>query len=157
MENLRYAAGENVNPKESVPDVMSTPLVAPPLASKPLLLLARVNALQAWRRLKGVREQSHLLTTIILLFVIGYICLSFWLFYKGLRFIAAFPGLGTVLTERLLYLLFALLFALLLLSNLVISYTNFFRNREAAFLLSLPVPAQTIFRWKLIESTLLAS
>src|SRR5262249_16508201 len=54
-------------------------------------------------------------------------------------------------------LLFAFLFALLLLSNLIISYTNLFRNREATFLLTMPVPNQTIFRWKFIESTLLAS
>ena len=125
--------------------------------TNPLLLLVRVNGLQAWRRLKGVREQSRLLTGIILLFIVGYAALSFWLFYRGLRFIAAFPGLGTVLTERLLYLLFALLFGLLLLSNLVISYTNFFRNREATFLMSLPIPWETIFRWKFIESMLLAS
>src|SRR5215471_12570098 len=110
-----------------------------------LLLLIRVNVVQAWRRLKSVREQSRLLSGIIFLFISGYITLSFWLFYKGLKFIGSFPGLGTVLTERLLYLLFALLFALLLLSNLVISYSNFFRNRESAFLLSLPVPRQTIF------------
>jgi ABC-2 type transport system permease protein len=126
-------------------------------STSPLALLVQVNALQAWRRLKSVREQSRLLTTIILGFIVGYLGLSFWLFYKGLRFIAAFPGLGTVLTERLLYLLFAILFALLLLSNLVISYTNFFRNREASFLMSSPVPWETIFRWKFIESTLLAS
>ena len=44
-----------------------------------------------------------------------------------------------MLTERLLYTLFAFLFALLLLSNLVIAYTNLFRNRETAFLLTLPV------------------
>jgi ABC-2 type transport system permease protein len=62
-----------------------------------------------------------------------------------------------VLTERLLYLLFTFLFVLLLLSNLIISYTNLFRNREASFLMSLPVPAETIFRWKFLESTLLAS
>jgi len=121
------------------------------------MLLVRVNAVQAWRRLKDVRRQSRLLTTIILVFIFGYLSLSFWLFYEGLRFIAAFPGLGSVLTERLLYLLFALLFGLLLLSNLVISYTNFFRNREAAFLMSQPLPWETIFRWKFIESTLLAS
>src|SRR5215467_4953485 len=127
------------------------PIVAHQQAVRPsnqLLLLIRVNILQAWRRLKSVREQSRLLTAIILMFIVGYVTLSFWLFYKGLRFIAAFPGLGSVLTERLLYLLFALLFALLLLSNLVISYTNFFRNREAAFLLSLPVSWSTVFRWK---------
>src|SRR5438270_12748751 len=128
-----------------------------PESVRVLSLLARVNALQAWRRLRSVREQSRLLTAIILLFICGYVTLSFWLFYRGLRFISAFPGLGTVLTERLMHLLFAILFALLLLSNLVISYTNFFRNREAAFLLSLPVSWETIFRWKFIESALLAS
>src|SRR5579864_2246068 len=136
---------------------MSSPALASPSASSHLLLLARVNALQAWRRLKSVREQSRLLTAIISLFIGGYVTVSFWLFYRGLRFIAAFPGLGSVLTERLLYLLFAILFTLLLLSNLVIGYTNFFRNREAAFLMSSPVPWETIFRWKFVESTLLAS
>src|SRR6185437_15471962 len=86
-------------------------------APMPLLLLMRVNALQSWRRLQSVREQSRLLTALILSFLVGYLGISFWLFYKGLNFLMAFPGLGTVLTERLLYLLFAFLFVLLLLSN----------------------------------------
>jgi ABC-2 type transport system permease protein len=123
----------------------------------PLVLLLRIHVLQAWRKLKGLREQSRLLTSVIGIFLVGYLVLSFELFSWGLRFISSFPGLGTVLTERLMYLLFAFLFALLLLSNLVISYTNLFRNRETAFLLTQPVPWRTIFRWKFIESTLLAS
>ncbi len=123
----------------------------------PLLLLLRVNALHSWRRLLAVREQSRLLTSIIGVFIIGYLVLSFWLFYDGLRFLAKFPGLGAVLTERLMFVLFAFLFGLLLLSNLVISYTNLFRNRETAFLLTLPVSTQVIFRWKFIESIVLAS
>jgi ABC-2 type transport system permease protein len=127
------------------------------MSASPLLLLLKVNGLQQWRRLKAVRDQSRLLTAIILLFLSGYVILSFALFFKGLKFVASFPGLGTVLTERLLYILFAFLFGLLFLSNLVISYTNLFRNRETNFLLSMPVPSQTIFRWKFIESTLLAS
>lgn len=122
-----------------------------------MLLLIQVNAMQAWRRLKSIRSQSRLLTGLIACFMIGYAGISFCLFYKGLKFVAAFPGLGIVLTERLLYLLFAFLFVLLLLSNLIISYTNLFRNREASYLMSLPVPTQTIFRWKFLESTLLAS
>jgi ABC-2 type transport system permease protein len=125
--------------------------------TSPLWLLVRINALQSWRRLLAARKQSRLLTGVIGLFIAGYLVVSFELFYHGLRFIAKFPGLGAVLTERLLYVLFAFLFALLLLSNLVIGYTNLFCNRETAFLLSLPVPAQTIFRWKFIESTVLAS
>jgi ABC-2 type transport system permease protein len=123
----------------------------------PLLLLLRVNAVHSWRRLLAVRQQSRLLTGIITFFVASYLVLAFELFFHGMQFIAKFPGLGAVLTERLLYTLFAFLFALLLLSNLVIAYTNLFRNRETAFLLPLPVSTQTIFNWKFIESTILAS
>jgi ABC-2 type transport system permease protein len=104
-----------------------------------------------------VRDQSSLLTGIIVLFIGGYFVMAFGLFYRGLRFIGVFPGIGELLIERLLFLLFAFLFVLLLFSNLVISYSNFFRNRETAFLLTLPVPAQTVFRWKFVESTVLAS
>jgi ABC-2 type transport system permease protein len=125
--------------------------------SSQLLLLLRVNAVHSWRRLLSIREQSRLLTGIISVFVVGYLVLAFELFYHGLQFIAKFPGLGAVLTERLLYTMFAFLFGLLLLSNLIISYTNLFRNRETAFLLSLPVPTQTIFNWKFIESAILSS
>jgi ABC-2 type transport system permease protein len=129
------------------------PRVAPP----PLCLLLRICLLQAWRRLLSVREQSRLLSALIALFMAGYFGLAFWLFWKGLGFVATFPGLGTLLTERLLFLLFAFLFLLLWFSNLVISYTNLFRNRETTFLLALPVPPQIIFQWKFIESALLAS
>jgi len=122
-----------------------------------LLVLLRTNAVHSWRRLLSVRQQSRLLTSIISFFVIGYLVLAFELFFHGMKFIAKFPGLGAVLTERLLFTLFAFLFALLLLSNLVIAYTNLFRNRETAFLLTLPVPAQTVFNWKFIETTILAS
>jgi ABC-2 type transport system permease protein len=124
----------------------------------PLTLLVRVNTLQMWRRLMDIRKQSRLLTLVIALFMIGYCALSFWLFLNGLHFVATkFPGFGTMLLERLLFLLFAFLFVLLILSNLVISYSNFFRNREALALMTLPVSAETIFRWKLIESGILAS
>jgi ABC-2 type transport system permease protein len=128
---------------------------SPPL---PLALLIRVNTLQAWRRLIDIRQQSRLLTLVIALFMVGYCALSFWLFLRGLNFVATkFPGFGSLLLERLLYLLFAFLFVLLILSNLVISYGNFFRNREALALMTLPVSAETIFRWKLIESGIIAS
>ncbi len=123
----------------------------------PLLLLLRVNLLQSWRRLCSVREQSRLLTAVIVLFIGGYIVMAFGLFHRGLKFIGVFPGIGELLIERLLFLLFAFLFVLLLFSNLVIGYSNFFRNRETAALLTLPIPAQTVFRWKFLESTVLAS
>ncbi len=130
------------------------PAVAIP---RPLSLLLRVNTLQAWRRLCSVRERSKFLSSVIGIFLVGYLALSFWLFCKGLRFLGTFPGLGTLLTERLLFLLFAFLFVLLLFSNVVIGYTNLFRNRETAFLLTTPIAPQTIYHWKFLETTMLAS
>ncbi len=123
----------------------------------PLGLLVRVNALSAWRRVLGLRQQSRLLVAVIGGFLVGYLAFAFLLFRLGLAFIGRFPGLGSLLVERLLFLLFAFLFGLLLLSNLVICYTNFFRNRETAFLITAPVPISAVFQWKCIESTLLAS
>ena len=116
-----------------------------------------MNTVHSWRRLLAIRQQSRLLTGIIGFFIAGYLVLAFELFYRGMKFMAKFPGLGAVLTERLMFTLFAFLFALLLLSNLVIAYTNLFRNRETSFLLSLPVSTQTIFNWKFIETSILAS
>jgi ABC-2 type transport system permease protein len=124
----------------------------------PLGLLLRVNVLTAWRRFKALGEHSRLLTAVIITFIGSYLILAYWLFFFSLKYIILkFPGLGPFLVERLLFLLFAFLFVLLLLSNLVISYSNLFRNRETAFLLSLPIPTRTIFQWKFLESTLLAS
>ncbi len=128
-----------------------------PSSRSPLALLVGVNLRQGWRRLLALRRQSRLLSTMIVLFLVGYAGMAFKLFQIGLRFAGSFPGLGPVLIERMVFLLFAFLFVLLLLSNLVISYSNLFRNRETAFLLPLPLPPEVIFRWKFIESTLLAS
>lgn len=129
----------------------------PPNREWPLLMLLQVNLVQGWRRLLALREQSRLMVSVIAAFVVGYLVLAFLLFKRGLEFVADFPGLGVVLTERLLYLLFAFLFGLLLLSSLIICYTNCFRNRETLFLLTLPVSRETVFRWKFIESLVLAS
>src|ERR1043166_5676125 len=98
-----------------------------PAAPGALRLLMVTNMRQAWRRLLSAGEQNRLLTAVIFLFVGGYFVLAFWLFYRGMRFVETFPGLGGLLVERLLYLLFAFLFVLLLFSNVAIAYSNLFR------------------------------
>jgi ABC-2 type transport system permease protein len=123
----------------------------------PLWLLMRISYRQGWRRLKNIHSTSAPLAATIGLFVVAYLGVSFVLFHRGLQFLNNFPALGSLLTERLFFLLFVFLLVLLLFSNLVIGYTNFFRNRETSFLISLPISSQTIYRWKFIESALLAS
>lgn len=117
----------------------------------------RVNALQGWRRLKSIHSTSAPLATAIVLFIVAYVTISFVLFRHGLQFLNNFPALGSLLTERLFFLLFIFLLVLLLFSNLVIGYSNFFRNRETSYLICLPISAQDTFRWKFVESSLLAS
>ena len=90
-------------------------------------------------------------------FVVAYQALSFFLFSRGFEFVNDFPALGALLLERLFFILFAFLLIMLLFSNLVIGYGNFFRNRETGYLLSLPIPPRIVFQWKFIESTVLAS
>jgi ABC-2 type transport system permease protein len=126
-------------------------------APHPLGILFRIATLSAWRRLLSLREQSKLLVALIGTFLIGYATMAFLLFYHGLEFLFRFPGLGGLLVERLLFLLFACLFSLLLISNLVIGYTNLFRNRETSYLIPLPIPTRIIFQWKFAESVMLAS
>ena len=120
-------------------------------------LLAGVNRTQSWRRLKSAVAQSRLHAFLMGLFVVGYAWLAYALFHKALQFTSSFPGLGPVLIERMMFLLFAFLFLLLLLSNVIINFTNLFRNKETQFLLSLPVPRQVVYRWKIFESGILAS
>lgn len=142
---------------EWLPRTAAVAASSPPRTPGPLALLLRVNLLQSWRKVIGVGRQSPLLTLLIALFLVGYATLAFALFDRGLRFAGSFPGLGPVLIERMVFLLFACLFGLLLVSNLIISYTNLFRNREVWFLLPQPIPPQVIFQWKFIESAVLAS
>ena len=120
-------------------------------------LLFKVNQIQNWRRLKLAVSSSRLHAFLMGLFVVAYAWLAFELFRKGLQFTSSFPGLGPVLIERMIFLLFAFLFFLLLLSNVIINFTNLFRNRETHFLLTLPVPHRIIYRWKIFESGVLAS
>ena len=72
--------------------------------TSPLALLVRVSLIQAWRRLKSIRNQSRLLTAFIALFMLVYLALSAWLFYRGLQFIATFPGLTKKPEEFLAFL-----------------------------------------------------
>lgn len=121
------------------------------------LLLARVHGLSAWRRMGSFGGRSRLTALATAAFVAAYGLIAFSIFHLGLRFVMRFPGLGSLMVERLLFLLFAFLMVLLLLSNVVIAYGNLFRNRETAFLTSLPVPVEAVFTWKVLEGTLLAS
>jgi len=120
-------------------------------------LLAGVNARILRRHILAVREKSFLMVSVITLFVVGYWFAGYSVFFTGFRRLADVPGLQMILVDRMLYLFFAFLFLMLMFSNMIIGYSTLFKSQETQWMLTLPVRSLDVFRWKLMETTLLAS
>lgn len=104
-----------------------------------------------------LRTQSRLLTAVLGTFLAGYLGAAYFLFYQGLHFVNGFPLVGTLISQRVLYLLFAFFFLMLVFSNLIIGYSTLFRNRETAWLLTLPVNHRDVLQWKYLECLAVSS
>src|SRR5207249_4518111 len=86
-----------------------------------------------------------------------YLVFGFVLFRAGLAYLYRFPLVGSLLAERILYLIFGFFFIMLVVSNLIIGYSTLFRNREAQWFLSLPMRHRDVYRWKFIEAVGISS
>ena len=109
-----------------------------------------------WRsfmaRFSTSRRESPLLIFVLAGFILGYLLFGFLLFRGGLEYLRKFPIIGTLLAERILFLIFGFFFVMLVVSNLIIGYTTLFKNRETQWFLSLPVRHRDVYRWKFIEA-----
>ena len=120
-----------------------------------LLLWVHWRSLLA--RVRGLRRRSPLLPGLLGGFVVGYLLLGYFLFHQGLGFIYAYPAVGTLLSQRILYLLFGFFFVMLVFSNLIIGYSTLFKNRETNWFLTLPIRHTDIYRWKFLEGVVVSS
>ena len=114
-----------------------------------------------WRsllaRVRGVRRQSPLLLFVLGSFIIGYLVVGYGLFHWGLGFLYHFPVVGSLLSQRILFLIFGFFFVMLVFSNLIIGYSTLFKNRETEWFLSLPISHRNVYRWKFLESLVVSS
>ncbi len=114
-----------------------------------------------WRsflaRLRGIRRESPLLLVVLAGFVLGYLAVGYWLFFAGLKYLHNFPLVGSLLSQRILYLIFGFFFVMLVFSNLIIGYSTLFKSRETTWFLSLPVPHRNVYRWKFFEALVVSS
>jgi ABC-2 type transport system permease protein len=120
-----------------------------------LIIWARVTSVRA--ELDAIRRKSRLMLLVLGGFCIGYLVVAYGLFHSGLLFLHRVPLVGSLLAQRLLYLIFGFFFAMLVFSNAIIGYASLFKNRETDFLLSLPIRARDVYLWKLLESLIFAS
>ena len=114
-----------------------------------------------WHALRNLRRilqrESIFKTVFILLFAAGMLGGFFFLFLDGFRFLASLGGAGFMITRRLFSLFFLGLGAMLVISNLITSYSTIFRSRETLYLLTVPLDTRELVTYKFIESTLLSS
>jgi ABC-2 type transport system permease protein len=125
------------------------------------LQLFRLLLWVQWRsfvaRWRGIWQKSPAMIVILGGFIVGYLALGYWMFFEGLNFLYRFPLVGSLLSQRLIYLVFGFFFIMLVFSNLIIGYSTLFKSRETTWLLSLPLPPPNIYRWKFIEALAVSS
>ncbi len=144
---------------------MSEPLTSPsiPLPAHTLSTwrLFRLMMWVHWRtfmaQVRSVRKKSPMLLTVLAGFILGYLVMGYWLFKAGLGYLYNFPLIGALLSQRIVFLVFSCFFVMLIFSNLIIGYSTLFKNRETAWLLTLPLRHRDVYRWKFLEGLVVSS
>ncbi len=132
--------------------------ILPPFSTRSLyrlLLWVHWRSFLAW--LRKTRRDSPLLIGVLAVLMIGYVFVGYTLFSIGLDYLYHFPLVGSLLSQRILFLIFLFFFVMLIFSNLVIGYSTLFRNRETTWFLSLPISHHSVYRWKFFEALVVSS
>jgi len=103
------------------------------------------------------REQSVFKVVFILMFAGGMLAGLGYLFLEGFRFLSALGGIGVMLIRHLFALFFFGLSLMLILSNIITTYTTVFHSEEIPFLLCRPLAPGEILLHKWLETTLISS
>ena len=87
----------------------------------------------------------------------GLLGILFWIgiyiiFHRVLLYFRGVQGIGDLLSERLLSMVFLTFFSILIFSNITTSLSTFYISEELNLLLSAPVPQERIFFSKFIET-----
>src|SRR5437879_5246655 len=92
-------------------------------------LLVGVNARMMYRNILALREKSYLMVSVITLFVVGYWLAGYAVFYMGFHRLAVVPGLQVIVLDRMLFLFFAFLYFVLIVSNMLVGYSTLFNSQ----------------------------
>ena len=121
------------------------------------LLLFRVHNTILFRKASLVARHSRLMTGTIVAFLITYAIASFWLFSHGFEYVSKLPAAGSLLSDRLISVMFFCFMLMLIFSVAITTYISLYRNRDTSWLLSLPVSHRAIFLWKSFEAAMFSS
>lgn len=119
--------------------------------------LAKTNLWVFWVTVKKNLREGKLLLFTLTIFLIGYQVAGYAGLFRGLRYLYDLPGVGLLLTERVLYMLYFFFFCMLVFSNAILLYSGLFRGKETGWLITLPLDQRAIFCWKVLESLVVSS
>jgi len=112
-------------------------------------------------RAQSIRNRFHRLTRggRVRLALLAALALTvggavFVFFYRALSYFAAVPEFGTVLTYKLLSMVFITFFSILLFSNIVTALSTFFLSRDLDRLVAAPVSARCFFYARFTETVI---
>src|SRR3989304_8812513 len=115
----------------------------------------RINL--ARNNIRALRDEPRLKMAVIIFSALFFFIGGYALFRYGFAYVKNIPSLGVFLMDRLLNLFFMALFCMLIFSNLIVSFSPFYRQKELDFLMSLPFSFTHIFVSKFIETLVYSS
>lgn len=104
------------------------------------------------------RNQGDVLKCLVITaFIAGFWVFAYFLFERAFVFLENFPGIGDLIKDRLIYVVFGIISIMLLVSTAILSYSKLYKSRETEYLFSLPVSSGAVFSYKSLESILISS
>ncbi|HEX73221.1 MAG TPA: hypothetical protein ENN65_07895, partial [Candidatus Hydrogenedentes bacterium] len=118
----------------------------------------------AGHQIAGVRHESKLKVGVITVAAVGLWLGAYFLFSAGFGFLIQFGGrgagefnFGDLLMSRMLGILALSVFMLLIFSNVLVAFSTMYRSREVAYLVQSPVPFESLFYMRFLESLAFSS
>jgi len=99
-----------------------------------------------------LKRQSNLKVFFVLFCSVMFLVAEFFICYHVFAFVRDFPGVGSIILERLMYLFYFMLFLMLVFSNAIVAYTTIYRSKDTELLFTYPLSSSTIFKYKFFES-----
>ncbi len=100
---------------------------------------------------RSVRNESKLKLAVVSLWLLIFLSVGCWFFFKAFDFLYNFP-VGDLLAVRVLALFFLTLFAMLVFSNILVAFSTLYKSAETDFLFSLPMSEQEVFICRFVET-----
>ena len=107
--------------------------------------------------LRYLRRHSLLKIVVIIFFIAFFLIGGYLLFYEGFKYLTNFPPFGRLLMDRLIALFFVAVFFMLIFSNIIVSLSTLYMDKELDFLIALPLNFRTIFLTKFSETIVFSS